>query len=63
MANIWKGDIVFYYTAHKVGLRTSGFIHGPFEVTSELFYNDEIVRTEDERHPGKDKLIFDSLED
>ena len=55
LANIWKGDIVFYYTAHKVGLRTSGFIHGPFEVTSELFYNDEIVWTKDDLHRGKDK--------
>lgn len=58
LANIWKGDIVFYYTAHKVGLRTSGFIHGPFEVTSELFYNDEIVWAEDERHSGKDKYPY-----
>lgn len=58
LANIWKGDIVFYYTAHKVGLRTSGFIHGPFEVTSGLFYNDEIVWTEDERYPGKDNYPY-----
>jgi len=58
LANIWKGDIVFYYTAHKVGLRTSGFIHGPFEITSELFYNDEIIWAEDHQHRGKDKYPY-----
>lgn len=58
LANIWKGNIVFYYTAHKVGLRTSGFIHGPFEVTSELFYNDKVVWAEDEKHKGKDKYPY-----
>ena len=58
LANVWKEDIVFYYTAHKVGLRTSGFIHGPFEVTSELFYNDEIVWTRDKKCSGKDKYPY-----
>ncbi len=58
LANIWKGDIVFYYTAHKVGLRTSGFIHGPFEVVSELFYNDQIIWAKDKRYPGKDKYPY-----
>ncbi len=58
LANIWKGDIVFYYTAHKVGLRTSGFIHGPFEVTSEIFFNDEIVWIEDKQDSGKDKYPY-----
>lgn len=58
LANIWKGDIVFYYTAHKVGLRTSGFIHGPFEVTNELFYNDEIVWAKDDQRHGKDKYPY-----
>jgi hypothetical protein len=58
LANIWKGDIVFYYTAHKIGLRTSGFIHGPFEVISELFYNDTIVWAEDEKYKGKDKYPY-----
>jgi len=58
IANIWKDDIVFYYTAHKVGLRTAGFIHGPFRVTSDLFYNHEIVWTEDKKHPNKDKYPF-----
>lgn len=58
LANIWKGDIVFYYTAHKVGLRTSGFIHGPFEVTSELFYNEKVIWAEDEKHSGEDKYSY-----
>ena len=46
------------HTAHKVGLRTSGFIHGPFEVISELFYSDEIIWAEDEEHHGKDKYPY-----
>jgi hypothetical protein len=58
LANIWKEDIVFYYTAHKVGLRTSGFIHGPFEVISELFYNDKVIWAEDEKQSGKDKYPY-----
>lgn len=53
LANIWKGDIVFYYTAHKVGLRTVGFIHGPYEVTSELFYNPDIVWVADDKKIDK----------
>ncbi len=58
ISNIWKDDIVFYYTAHKVGLRTAGFIHGPFSVTSDLFYNHEIVWAADKKHPLKDKYPF-----
>ena len=58
LANIWKGDIIFYYTAHKVGLRTVGFIHGPFEVKSELFYNSEIVWAEDEKKKSEDKYPY-----
>jgi hypothetical protein len=58
LANIWNGDIIFYYTAHKVGLRTVGFIHGPFEVTSELFYNSEIVWAEDEKKKNVDKYPY-----
>lgn len=58
LANIWKGDIVFYYTAHKVGFRTVGFIHGPFEVTSELFYNPEVVWAEDDKKKNIDKYPF-----
>ena len=58
LANIWKGDIVFYYTAHRVGLRTVGFIHGPYEVTSELFYNPEIVWTADEKKKNIDKYPY-----
>jgi hypothetical protein len=58
LANIWKGDIVFYYTAHKMGLRTSGFIHGPFEVTSELFYNEKVIWVEDEKNSDKDKYPY-----
>lgn len=58
IANIRKGDIIFYYTAHKVGLRTVGFIHGPFEVTSELFYNSEVVWAEDEKKKNNDKYPY-----
>lgn len=58
LANIWKGDIVFYYTAHKVGLRTIGFIHGPYEVVNELFYNPEIVWIADDKKKSIDKYPF-----
>lgn len=58
LSNIWKGDIIFYYTAHKIGLRTVGFIHGPFEVTSELFYNSEVVWVEDDKKKNYDKYPF-----
>lgn len=53
LANIRRGDILFYYTAHKVGRRTSGFIHGPYEVTSELFYNPEVVWVKDTNDTDK----------
>lgn len=53
LANIRRGDILFYYTAHKVGHRTSGFIHGPYEVTSELFYNPEVVWVKDANDTDK----------
>ena len=58
LANIWKGDIIFYYTAHKVGLRTVGFIHGPYEVTSELFYNPEVVWSADGKNKNVDKYPY-----
>lgn len=58
LSNIWKGDIIFYYPAHRVGLRTVGFIHGPFEITKELFYNNEIVWTSDPENPNQDKYPY-----
>jgi hypothetical protein len=58
IANIWEGDIIFYYTAHKVGPRTSGFIHGPFIVTKDLFYNDEIIWAPSKRDITKDKYPY-----
>ncbi len=58
ISNIWKDDIVFYYTAHKIGLRTSGFIHGPFKVTQDLFYNNKIIWDVDKKKPQIDKYPF-----
>lgn len=58
IANIWKGDIIFYYTAKRVGLRTVGFIYGPFEVTSELFYNTSLVWVTNPNNPKVDKYPY-----
>jgi len=58
LANIWKKDIIFYYTAHKVGFRTVGFIHGPFEVVSELFYNPQAVWAKDKKKRNIDKYPY-----
>lgn len=57
LANVHKGDIAFFYATEKIGSRTLGQIYGPYEITSELFYNDEIVweRAEDST---KDKYPF-----
>jgi len=58
LANIREGDIAFYYTARKVGPRTEGVIYGPFEVTSELFFNDQLVWTPDPQNHNSDKYPF-----
>lgn len=57
LANVHKGDIAFFYTTEKIGSRTLGQIYGPYEITSELFYNDKVVweGTED---PTIDKYPF-----
>ncbi len=58
LANIKKGDIVFYYTAHKVGSRTEGVIYGPFEIISEIFFNEQLVWVPDTKDNSKDKYPF-----
>ncbi len=58
LANVRKGDICFYYTAHQVGLRKAGFIHGPFEVVSELFHNDSPVWVASKHSATKDKYPY-----
>jgi len=58
LANVHKGDIVFFYTTEKIGSRTVGQIYGPYEITSELFYNDEVVWEHIEKDPTKDKYPF-----
>ena len=58
LANVRKGDIAFYYTAHKVGPRTEGVIYGPFEVISEIFFNDQPVWTPDLKDSHRDKYPF-----
>lgn len=58
LANIKKGDIAFYYTAKRIGKRSTGLIYGPFEVLSDSFYNDDLVWISDKRKKGKDKYPF-----
>lgn len=57
LANVHKGDIAFFYTTEKIGSRAVGHIYGPYEITSELFYNDTIV-WEPAEDPAKDKYPF-----
>lgn len=58
LANVHKGDIAFFYTTEKIGSRTVGQIYGPYEIMSELFYNDKIVWEATEQDPAKDKYPF-----
>jgi len=58
LANVRKGDIAFYYTAHKVGPRTEGVIYGPFEVVSGVFFNDQLVWAPDPKYHNRDKYPF-----
>lgn len=57
IANVHRGDFVFIYTTQKIGARTKPFIYGPFRVTSEPFYNDELVWAKEEKS-GKDKYPY-----
>jgi hypothetical protein len=61
LANVHKGDIAFFYTTEEIGSRTLGQIYGPYEIMSELFYNDKLVweGTEDptiDKYPYRIKL-------
>jgi len=56
IANVHKGNFVFIYTTQRIGSRTKPFIYGPFQVTSEPFFNDEYVWAKDEN--GKDKYPY-----
>ncbi len=58
LANVRKGDIAFYYTARKAGPRTEGVMYGPFEVTSQVFFNDQLVWAPDPKDPDRDKYPF-----
>jgi len=58
LANVHKGDIAFFYTTEKIGSRTVGQIYGPYEMLSELFYNDQIVWEPTEQDVTKDKYPF-----
>lgn len=58
LANVHKGDIAFFYATEKFGSRTVGQIYGPYEIMSELFYNDAIVWEATEEDPSKDKYPF-----
>jgi hypothetical protein len=58
LANVRKGDVAFYYTARRVGPRSEGVIYGPFEIVSEVFFNDQLVWTSDPKYHNKDKYPF-----
>ncbi len=58
LANVHKEDIAFFYTTAKIGSRTIGQIYGPYEMTSELFYNDTVVWEGTEEDLTKDKYPF-----
>jgi len=58
LANIREGDIAFYYTARKIGPRTEGVIYGPFEIISEVFFNDQLVWAPDPKYHNRDKYPF-----
>ncbi len=58
LANIRKGDVAFYYTARKAGPRTEGVIYGPFEIISDIFFNDQLIWTPDTKHRNRDKYPF-----
>jgi hypothetical protein len=58
LANVHRGDIAFFYTTEKIGSRTVGQIYGPYEIMSELFYNDTIVWEATEQEPTRDKYPF-----
>ncbi len=56
MANVNKGDIIFFFTKIKVGKREKGAIYGPFEVISNPFFNNEVVWSN--RVGGKDPYSY-----
>jgi hypothetical protein len=58
LANVHKEDLAFFYTTKKIDSRTVGQIYGPYEVMSELFYNDEVVWEQSVKDPRKDKYPF-----
>lgn len=58
LANVHKGDIAFFYTTKKTDSRTVGQIYGPYEITSELFYNDKVVWERSRKDPTKGKYPF-----
>ncbi len=57
IANVHKGDFVFIYTTQKIGTRTRPYIYGPFLITSEIFFNDDVVWAIDEK-TNKDKYPY-----
>jgi hypothetical protein len=58
LANVRKGDILFFYAMRRVGSRTVGLIYGVFEVISDMFFNDSLVWTSSSKASGKDKYPF-----
>ncbi|MCI0556881.1 MAG: EVE domain-containing protein [Nitrososphaera sp.] len=58
LANVRQGDLAFVYTARPRGSRTIGCIYGPFEVISDLFYNETLVWTPSANDSNKDKFPY-----
>lgn len=56
LANVNKGDIVFFFTTQKLGKRSRGVIYGPFEVISNPFYNNEVIWSN--KNNGKDPYSY-----
>lgn len=58
LANVHKGDIAFFYTTRKTDSRTVGQIYGPYEITSELFFNDKLVWEHSAKNHIRDKYPY-----
>lgn len=58
LANVHKEDIAFFYTTKKIDSRTVGQIYGPYEIASELFYNDKVVWEPSGKDSMKGKYPF-----
>jgi len=56
LANVLRGDIIFFYTMKRVGSRSVGLIYGPFEIVSDMFWNDSLIWLSSKKDSQKDKF-------